>query len=575
MKLLYNAKVRVKLLTSFIVIVLILIIVGTFSYSKLNQIYVANLFVYENNYKSTSYIQSVTNNLSLIRLYTQKLASEDLAADVEANAALIAELVQTDNELLAQYKECLAVEEDEILYNKLQEALATYRDERATVLEYARAGDFKNAALHNNTVTEPLVQKVQDCAEAMVTFNFSDAEANVGEATNDYNAAITLIIIIMIVAPVLSILMGVIISYVITNPLNIVRKTARQIADGDLTAEIPTRYLEQKDEIGILANTINDMKESLLITVSGIITSSNSLGEHVTSTNTTLDILNDRLASTSQASEQLSATMEETGASAAEMESTSSEIAEAVETVATKAEDGAIKSGEIHTRAAELEVNVKASIQKSDQIFGQLKAGLEKALEDSKAVDEINALADAILEITSQTTLLALNASIEAARAGEAGRGFAVVANEISALADNSKNTVTQIQGITKLVMSAVNNLASNSNDLLHFVASDVMDDYKDMLSAAESYNTDALFISDMTSDLNATAEELLASINAIMTSINQVSIAAQEGAKATTIVAEQTTDVSSNASSIVRTMHETQNISNELVSLVHKFKIN
>ncbi len=575
MKLLYNAKVRVKLLTSFILIVLILIIVGTFSYSKLNQIYDANLFVYENNYKSTSYIQSVANNLSLIRLYTQKLTSEDLAGDIEENAALIDELVQTNNELLAQYKDCLAVEDDEVLYNKLQDALANYRGERAAVLEYARAGDFKNAALHNNTITEPMVLQVQDYAEQMVNFNFSDAEANVEEATSDYNAATSLILTLMIISPILSVLLGIIISNVITNPLNVVRKTARQIADGDLTVEIPPRYLEQKDEIGNLANTIKDMKDSLLLTVTGIINSSNSLGEHVTSTNETLSVLNTRLVSTSQASEQLSATMEETGASAAEMESTSGEIAEAVETVATKAEDGAFKSGEIHTRASELEKNVKSSIQKSDEIFGQIKTGLEQALEDSKAVNEINALADAILEITSQTTLLALNASIEAARAGEAGRGFAVVANEISALADNSKNTVNQIQGITKLVMGAVNNLAKNSNDLLHFVAGDVMDDYKGMLTAAESYNTDALFISDMTSDLNATAEELLASVNAIMTSINQVSIAAREGAKATTIVAEQTTDVSANASSIVKNMQETQIVSDELVSLVQKFKIN
>ncbi|EPY2277843.1 methyl-accepting chemotaxis protein [Clostridium sporogenes] len=66
------------------------------------------------------------------------------------------------------------------------------------------------------------------------------------------------------------------------------------------------------------------------------------------------------------------------------------------------------------------------------------KGKLSKAIEDTRFVDEINKLLEAILDITDQTNLLALNAVIEAARAGEAGKGFAVVAEE-------SSNTAGQI----------------------------------------------------------------------------------------------------------------------------------
>lgn len=52
---------------------------------------------------------------------------------------------------------------------------------------------------------------------------------------------------------------------------------------------------------------------------------------------------------------------------------------------------------------------------------------LNRAIEDSKSVEQVNTLTNDILSISGQTNLLALNASIEAARAGEAGKGFAVV----------------------------------------------------------------------------------------------------------------------------------------------------
>lgn len=112
----------------------------------------------------------------------------------------------------------------------------------------------------------------------------------------------------------------------------------------------------------------------------------------------------------------------------------------------------------------------------------------------NRHMEEMNTIVDLIKGITSQTSLLALNASIEAARAGEAGRGFSVVATEISGMAARTKEATQQITDLIVNVTSAIQEVVTVARQMI-----DGINEEKLLTSStAESFhviqtNTDAV----------------------------------------------------------------------------------
>ena len=174
--------------------------------------------------------------------------------------------------------------------------------------------------------------------------------------------------------------------------------------------------------------------------------------------------------------------------------------------------------------------------------MSELSSEVEHILHDFES--EFKTVKDqtsAIDNISSQTNLLALNASIEAARAGEAGKGFAVVAEEIRVLAEQSKDAVANIQAVTENVNKAVGNLTSDSNRLLDFVDTDIVECLNGFEKMADDYNMDASNINDLVSDFSATSEELVASISNITQAIDGITSASNDSATGTTNIAQKT----------------------------------
>ena len=82
-------------------------------------------------------------------------------------------------------------------------------------------------------------------------------------------------------------------------------------------------------------------------------------------------------------------------------------------------------------------------------------------------IEKMHTIVGIISGITSQTSLLALNASIEAARAGEAGKGFAVVAGEISGMATQTKDATVNITELIDGVSTAISQVVSIVREMI------------------------------------------------------------------------------------------------------------
>ena len=379
--------------------------------------------------------------------------------------------------------------------------------------------------------------------------------------------AIALIAVCIVMLAVVAVLVFMI-AQDITKSLKKVVAEIEVIAGGNFARKMQTNMMKRKDDFGQLAGTLETMRESVCGLLAQVKKEAANIDNVVESMDTNISNLNGEIEDVSATTEQLAASTEETAASAEQINSMTQQIDGAAKEIAVRAQDGATEAEEIHKRAT---VENRKKVQ---EMLGEIRERLEKALEDAKVVEQIGVLADSILAITGQTNLLALNASIEAARAGEAGKGFAVVAEEIRVLAEQSKDAVANIQAVTENVDNAVGNLTKDSNRLLNFVDTDIVKSFDEFEKMADDYNMDASKINDLVSDFSATSEELVASISNITEAIDGITSASNDSAAGTTNIAQKTVSIANGSAEVMKGAKTAEASAGELRRNVSNFVI-
>ena len=343
-------------------------------------------------------------------------------------------------------------------------------------------------------------------------------------------------------------------------------------SEGDLTRKLE---ISSGDEMELMAGNVNELLGFIRSIMLGI---SDSAGELNISTDvvvTNLGNARQSVLDVSATMEQMSATMQETTASMGQISEAVSDIYQNIHNISKEAEEGDSqteqikdKAQAIYQKAGEEQRNVHDSTKK-------MAASVSEKLEKSKMVNEITLLTDKIIEITSQTNLLSLNASIEAARAGEAGKGFAVVADEIGKLAADSGEAATQISQVSGEVIIAVDELASETSKMLRFMDEVAVNGYGELLATSEDYRKDAENIHEMMERLSHDTETIKQVMDNIRENISEVNIAVEESTKGVVDVSDNTTEFSTNIRDIEQKADVNKNVAAQLEAEVGRFKLN
>ena len=323
----------------------------------------------------------------------------------------------------------------------------------------------------------------------------------------------------------------------IAKPLQLLTRSANKISNGDLTEYV---NLNRNDELGVLANSFNEMAASLRDVLT-------KLNDHASHLSASAEELSASAEQSTQSSEQVAETIQEVAAGADRQLGDVEKATQAIENMAVQVSGIALRADSVTESVGQASDKALEGNELIVQVMEQMQAVNEKVAVLAEAIkglgersEEIGEIIEAITSISNQTNLLALNAAIEAARAGEHGRGFAVVADEVRKLAEQSNASAQQItqligaiQAQTHSTVVTMENVRGEVNNGIQ-VVNTAGESFGVILKSIEQSADQIAQVAEATKEIAQQAEQVTAHMQSV-TSISEHSASGMQNVAAVT----------------------------------------
>jgi len=515
----------------------LMLILGVFALTQMSKIRTAGDQVAQNSVPSIQNLNALTVTGIRLRVLSYRLLN---SREPETQNKTI-ELLATRNKQIADtqavYEKLINSPEEKEAYAQYVRLLAEYRPIEARLISLSRAGDVAqmNQVLNGESASNS--DQMNVILAKLADLNAQQLKITNDHAADQYSAAFTLVVGLLIIATILTMLFAWLLTRSITQPIAAALEAAETIAEGNLTRPIK---VDGTDEAGRLLLAMQKMQEKLRDTLMRISGSATQLASAAEELNAVTDESARGLSQQNNEIEQAATAVNEMTSAVEEVARNAVSTSEASKNATASAGDGR----DLVQETVNAIERMSGDVQSTADLIGNLA---EESRDIGKVLDVIRGLAD-------QTNLLALNAAIEAARAGEAGRGFAVVADEVRALAHRTQQSTSEIermigsiQGGTEQAVGSMRNSTERAESTLNIA--------KGAGLALDTINSAVVEINERNLVIAAAAEEQAAvarEVDRNLVNIRDLSAQSSNGASQTSAASGELTRLAVDLNSMV-----------------------